>query len=165
MFAAHRAVVRLRADALGRDCRMQSDRADRDLHRANGSPPRTPSWQGADAGGDVAIGRPGLVLQGDRSGRGNRKHRIDISCISSKRLNFKDGEPLLADLPEGWRLGAEKAMRFATINVQTPDKQLEISVSKLTRQEDWDEQVKLNVNRWRGQLGLESVAGQVGRGR
>ncbi len=67
---------------------------------------------------------------------------------------FKDGAPVLADLPEGWRLGAEKAMRFATINVQTPSKQLDISVSKLGRQEDWEEQVKMNVNRWRGQLGL-----------
>jgi hypothetical protein len=45
-------------------------------------------------------------------------------------------------------------MRYATIDVQTPDKQLDISVSKLGRQEDWDEQVKMNVNRWRGQLGL-----------
>jgi hypothetical protein len=71
-----------------------------------------------------------------------------------KAADFKDGAPVLTDLPAGWRLGAEKAMRFATINAQTPGKQLEISVSKLGRQEDWDEQVKLNVNRWRGQLGL-----------
>lgn len=67
---------------------------------------------------------------------------------------FTDGAPALANLPDGWRLGPEKAMRFATINVPTPDNQLNISVSQLGRNEDWDEQVKLNVNRWRGQLGL-----------
>lgn len=67
---------------------------------------------------------------------------------------FQDGVPVLTGLPEGWRLGAERAMRFATINVETPDKQLDISVSNLSRQADWDQQVKQNVNRWRGQLGL-----------
>ncbi len=67
---------------------------------------------------------------------------------------FDAGEPVLADLPEGWRLGAERPMRYATIDVQTADKQLDISVSKLNRQDDWDDFVKMNVNRWRGQLGL-----------
>jgi hypothetical protein len=45
-------------------------------------------------------------------------------------------------------------MRFATLDVDTPGKQLSISVSQLDRQDDWDSQVKMNVNRWRGQLGL-----------
>ncbi|MGI9470373.1 MAG: hypothetical protein ACR2NZ_02495 [Rubripirellula sp.] len=69
-------------------------------------------------------------------------------------ITFDGSEPALKDLPEGWRRGGEKPMRFATLDVETPDKQLGISVSKLQRQEDWDEQVKMNVNRWRGQLGL-----------
>lgn len=73
-----------------------------------------------------------------------------------QQLEFGDRGPKLDELPEGWKLGGEKAMRFATIHVPTPDKQLEISVSQLSRQEDWDEQVKMNVNRWRGQLGLDA---------
>ena len=75
-------------------------------------------------------------------------------------IRFRKGEPDLDELPPGWRLGGKKAMRFATVTVDTPQKQLDISVSSLTRQRDWDEQVAMNVNRWRGQLGLESSAAQ-----
>ncbi len=71
-------------------------------------------------------------------------------------IEFGDAQPLLETLPDGWRRGGDKPMRFATIDVDTPNKQLDISISKLNRQDDWDEQVKMNVNRWRGQLGLSS---------
>ncbi len=70
-------------------------------------------------------------------------------------IEFNDsGEPVLDQLPDTWRRGGEKPMRFASIDVDTPDKQLDISISKLSRQPDWDQQVQMNVNRWRGQLGL-----------
>ncbi len=69
-------------------------------------------------------------------------------------LDFQDGAPLLETLPAGWRRGGEKPMRFATLDIDTPDRQLNISVSQLGRQNEWDEQIKMNVNRWRGQLGL-----------
>ena len=59
-------------------------------------------------------------------------------------------------------MGGEKAHALATIDVETPDKQLDISVSKLNRQDDWDDFVKMNVNRWRGQLGLESLRRRSG---
>ena len=72
-----------------------------------------------------------------------------------RTIEFDGGQPVLADLPEGWRIGGDKPMRFATIDIETPKKQLSISVSKLGRQSDWDAQVKMNVNRWRGQLGLD----------
>ena len=62
---------------------------------------------------------------------------------------------MLNDLPVGWRRGGEKPFRYASIDVETPSKQLDISISQLTRQQDWDEQVSMNVNRWRGQLGLD----------
>ena len=71
-----------------------------------------------------------------------------------QNLTFVDGSPQLGDLPKGWRRGGEKPMRYATLDVETPMKQLRISVSKLQRQENWDDQVAMNVNRWRGQLGL-----------
>jgi hypothetical protein len=70
-------------------------------------------------------------------------------------IKFEDGSPELADLPAGWRRGGEKPFRYATLDVETPDKQLGISVSSLPLREDsWDQQVQDNVNRWRGQLGL-----------
>lgn len=72
-----------------------------------------------------------------------------------REVQFDDGTPLLDPLPEGWRRGGDKPMRFATIDIDTPERQLNISVSKLSRQPDWDGQVKANVNRWRGQLGLD----------
>jgi hypothetical protein len=72
-----------------------------------------------------------------------------------REIEFSAGVPVLEELPEGWRRGGEKPLRFASIDVETPSKQLGISISKLQRQEDWDGLVKMNVNRWRGQLGLE----------
>ena len=71
-----------------------------------------------------------------------------------RAIEFGDDQPLLESLPDGWRRGGEKPMRYATLDVDTPGKQLNISISQLGRQDDWDEQVKMNVNRWRGQLGL-----------
>lgn len=70
-------------------------------------------------------------------------------------IEFEDGSPKLGDLPTGWRRGGEKPFRYATLDVETPDKQLGISVSSLPLRDDaWDNQVQDNVNRWRGQLGL-----------
>lgn len=72
-----------------------------------------------------------------------------------ENVTFKNGEPDLSELPEGWRLGGKPAMRFATINIDTENKQLDLSVSQLAKQPDWDAWVAMNVNRWRGQVGLE----------
>jgi hypothetical protein len=72
-----------------------------------------------------------------------------------RSIEFAENQPVLKDLPDQWRRGGEKPMRFASIDVETPTKQLDISISNLARQEDWDSQVSMNVNRWRGQLGLE----------
>lgn len=68
----------------------------------------------------------------------------------------EQGSPELEPLPDNWRRGPDKPMRFASIDINTPQKQLDLSVSKLTRQEDWDSEVAMNVNRWRGQVGLDS---------
>jgi hypothetical protein len=73
-----------------------------------------------------------------------------------QKIEFKDGEPKLDDLPEKWKLASTKrSMRFASIDIETPQKQLDLSVSSLSRQEDYDAMVAMNVNRWRGQLGLD----------
>ena len=64
-------------------------------------------------------------------------------------------EPVIDSLPEGWRRGGKKPLRFATIDINTPKKQLDLSISSLSAPEkDWDAYVAENVNRWRGQVGL-----------
>lgn len=68
---------------------------------------------------------------------------------------FDGTDPKLDNLPQGWQRAGEKAMRFASIDILTPEKQLDLSISNLARGGEWDEQVTMNVNRWRGQLGLE----------
>ncbi|MEM8666342.1 MAG: hypothetical protein AAGG48_02420 [Planctomycetota bacterium] len=71
-------------------------------------------------------------------------------------IQFKDGKPVLEPLPAGWRKsGGEGGMRFATLDANVENKQLNISVTTLSHQGDWDEWVEMNVNRWRGQLGLQ----------
>jgi hypothetical protein len=68
-------------------------------------------------------------------------------------LQYSGGEPQL-DLPAGWSRKPATSMRFATVEVPVGDPPLEISVSKLAKTDDWPELVSLNVNRWRGQMGL-----------
>lgn len=79
-------------------------------------------------------------------------------------ISFVDGSPVLSDLPNGWKRGGEKPMRFASIDVDTPGKQLDISVSNLARQDDYDGFVAMNVNRWRGQLSLADSADKWAEG-
>lgn len=71
------------------------------------------------------------------------------------KVRFAEGKPDLKELPQGWVMGGERPMRFATLLIDTPTRELELSISQLPRSEKWDEQVALNVNRWRGQMGLE----------
>jgi hypothetical protein len=81
------------------------------------------------------------------------------------KLKFTDQGPDLANLPTGWNSGGKKAMRFATLLIDTPDTQLDLSISMLPISGEWDEQVVSNVNRWRGQMKLppstEKWAGAV----
>lgn len=70
-------------------------------------------------------------------------------------LRFVDDEPQLDELPPDWSLGEPRQMRFATLLIETPARQLELAISQLPRSGSWDEQVAMNVNRWRGQMGLD----------
>ncbi|WP_182866323.1 hypothetical protein [Stieleria mannarensis] len=79
--------------------------------------------------------------------------------VKSVQFDAND-EPVLESLPDGWRRGGEKPMRFATIDINTPEKQLDLSVSNLSvpgtmDRDAWDDYVQQNVNRWRGQVGLD----------
>lgn len=69
-------------------------------------------------------------------------------------IEFEDDHPHWETLPDGWQKAGEKAMRYASIDITTPEKQLDLSISRLPKHGDWDEQVVANVNRWRGQVGL-----------
>ncbi len=70
------------------------------------------------------------------------------------QLTFTGGEPDLTTIPAGWNRGGKKPMRTATLLIDTPEAQLDVSISQLPLAGDWDEQVAMNVNRWRDQLKL-----------
>jgi hypothetical protein len=70
----------------------------------------------------------------------------------AKSLTFTPDGPDLTKLPAGWNRGGKKQMRFATLLVDTPEAQLDVSISQLPYGGEWEEQVVSNVNRWRGQL-------------
>ena len=72
-----------------------------------------------------------------------------------QKVPYNQEGPTLDSLPPGWRMGATRPMRFATIDVNTDVKQLDISISSIPNNPDWDSYVLENVNRWRGQLGLD----------
>ncbi len=74
------------------------------------------------------------------------------------QLQFADGKPQWAELPPGWTAGTDRPMRFATLLIDTPTRELEVAISQLPRSGDWDDQVEQNVNRWRGQMSLENSA-------
>lgn len=71
-----------------------------------------------------------------------------------ENIEFEDGKPNLDSVPSDWRKGAARTMRFASFDINTPVQQLDLSVSQLTRMDDWSELVVMNVNRWRKQVGL-----------
>lgn len=77
-----------------------------------------------------------------------------------KSVDYDDAGPVLDTLPADWKIGGERAFRFATIDVPVMagdgegGKPLDISISKLSKQDDFDSMIAMNVNRWREQLGL-----------
>ncbi|HEY5312927.1 MAG TPA: hypothetical protein VIK18_10430 [Pirellulales bacterium] len=59
------------------------------------------------------------------------------------------------ELPSGWHEEPGTAMRFATLRVPTAGPSLELSVINLpSDNENKDQYLLANINRWRGQLGL-----------
>jgi len=72
-------------------------------------------------------------------------------------LQFVGDSPDLASSPASWTRGSEKAMRFATFLIDTPEAQLDVSISSLPISGPWTDAVAMNVNRWRGQMKLEPL--------
>ncbi len=62
---------------------------------------------------------------------------------------FADGQPKW-DAPEDWEATGPKPMRFETLVIPDTEPKLEVAISSLGPDQD----LLLNVNRWRGQLGL-----------
>lgn len=71
-----------------------------------------------------------------------------------QRVRFVGGAPQLS-LPDAWTQRPGTQMRFATVEIPSEPLPLELTVSRLSRSERWDALVRRNVNRWRGQLGLD----------
>ncbi len=67
-------------------------------------------------------------------------------------IEFVDGKPQW-ELPEGWSESGPRPMRFATLKMGDAEPPLEMAISQLGPNQD----VLLNVNRWRGQMGLAAI--------
>lgn len=68
-----------------------------------------------------------------------------------------DGDKLAWDVPEGWSEQLGAGMRAATFRMGSGDTKLECSVIPLPSEDPTSiEYVLANVNRWRGQLGLDA---------
>ena len=88
-----------------------------------------------------------------------RKSAVDVVADDFKRfvenIEFDDGVPVIGDLPANWQRGANRPMRFASIDINTSAQQLDLSISQLARGDEWDALVTSNVVRWRKQVGLD----------
>lgn len=74
-----------------------------------------------------------------------------------RTINWESGEPDWT-LPEGWQQKPGNEFRFATIVLPSEQQPLELAVSKLGRSdEDWNDQLLANLNRWLGQLSLPPI--------
>lgn len=73
-------------------------------------------------------------------------------AVRSVQFNGR-GEPVLKT-PSDWKKIAAGGMTFEKYDIPTEENLLQLTVTRLANQGDWDELVVANVNRWRGQVGL-----------
>ncbi len=80
-----------------------------------------------------------------------------VALVESVR--FENDKPTWT-LPEGWSQTGGSNMRFATLTIDGTDPPLEVSVIPLpVFGSDIKDYVRQNIDRWRGQIGLEPSAG------
>jgi hypothetical protein len=72
-------------------------------------------------------------------------------------LSFAGDEPTWK-LPENWKRGRDKPSRLATLVFGDTEHPLELRVSSLDSPNAGD--IKMNVNRWRGQIGLGGLSSE-----
>lgn len=83
------------------------------------------------------------------------KHEDEFKkFVQSVRFSDKEETPLEWDLPEGWT-SVESSKEFRHATLQIGKSGMELTVTKLPGQAG---SLTLNVNRWRGQLGLPSIS-------
>ena len=76
-------------------------------------------------------------------------------------LRYVEGEPELKT-PKDWRRVAPGRMQAAKFEIPNDDTSIEMSVTRLGRGSEWSDDVLRNVNRWRGQMGLDPESSQWG---
>ena len=72
-------------------------------------------------------------------------------------VRFRNGQPEY-DIPSDWQEvspGTGPFAPFAKFTIEAANNQMDLTVTRLGRGDDWDSEVQANVNRWRGQMGLE----------
>lgn len=89
-----------------------------------------------------------LVARGDAA---DAVRQPFIDFLATVRAE-KGAETPTWELPGGWTEGPEREMRAATILIPHDDAKLEIAVSSLPLGENWDNFLKVNVDRWMDQL-------------
>ena len=67
-----------------------------------------------------------------------------------------DTLPITFDVPSGWKPGRTGAFRLAAFEITGANGKAEVTVSKMTRQD-----LLANVDRWRGQVGLEPTTAEA----
>lgn len=122
-------------------------------HAKRGRPASAESKAGPSRMIGAIILRPGdawtFKLQGDPRNLAEVEKEVEAFLAE---LTFTPSRPEW-ELPDGWKERPGSGLRFATLLVG--EKQLPISVLKLPPQD-----LLLNVNRWRGQVGLGDLAAE-----
>lgn len=78
-----------------------------------------------------------------------------------KSIQLKEGSAPTYEIPANWTEEAGSAMRYSTIKIPNTDPPLEVAVSFLPAPDpNSPEYLKANLDRWRGQLGLEPMSGE-----
>ena len=80
-----------------------------------------------------------------------------IQFMKSVTLN---GDKPEWKLPENWTQEPGSSMRFATLKVKETDPDVELSVIPLPAGSDQTADLLSNINRWRGQVGLDSISAE-----
>lgn len=81
-----------------------------------------------------------------------------ITFVESLKLPEADGNTVTWEVPQGWSEGPPRQMREATLVLGESDPPMELAISKLGYDGDLQPYLAANINRWRGQLGLDPAA-------
>lgn len=80
-----------------------------------------------------------------------------VAFVESVDLPEDDPNAVNWKVPEGWNEGSARPMREATLVLPQGEPPLSLAISKLGYDGNQEPYLLMNVNRWRGQLGLDDV--------